>query len=103
MSNLRGELGDIIVGTNDGYELAVEPGSVDAMRFENAIAATSDREPAEASQLLREALSLWRGHPYADVDGGHGLDSEIRRLDEMRMQALEARMMRIFPPVTTGS
>ena len=92
VSNLRGELGDIIVGTNDGYELAAERPAVDAMRFEDAVSAAKDREPAEASQLLREALSLWHGHPYADVDGGHDLDSEIRRLDEMRMQALEARI-----------
>ena len=92
VSNLRSELGDIIVGTNDGYELAVERSAVDAMRFEDAISAAKDRSPAEASEILREALGLWHGHPYADVDGGHDLDAEIRRLDEMRMQALEAHI-----------
>ncbi|MEN8042107.1 MAG: BTAD domain-containing putative transcriptional regulator, partial [Actinomycetota bacterium] len=92
VSNLRSELGDIIAGTNDGYELAVERLMVDSMRFEDAVVAAKGREPAEASELLRDALGLWQGHPYADVDGGHDLDSEIRRLDEMRMQALEARI-----------
>ncbi|MFV2000768.1 MAG: BTAD domain-containing putative transcriptional regulator, partial [Acidimicrobiia bacterium] len=92
VSNLRGELGDVIKGTNDGYELAVERDRVDALVFEDAVSGSRDREPSEASTLLRDALGLWRGHPYADVDAGHAIDFEIRRLDEMRMQALEARI-----------
>ena len=35
---------------------------------------------------------MWRGHPYADVEGHGFLDGEITRLNEVRLTALEARI-----------
>ena len=37
-------------------------------------------------------MSLWRGHPYADIEANGHLDGEITRLSEMRLAALEARI-----------
>src|SRR4029453_9409065 len=48
--------------------------------------------PVEATQLLRAALALWRGHPYADVPGCFVLELEARRLEELRLHAVETRI-----------
>ena len=48
--------------------------------------------PAEAAQQLRAALALWRGHPYADVPGPFPLELEARRLEELRLRAVELRI-----------
>ena len=38
----------------------------------------------EVASVLREALAMWRGHPYADVEAHGFLDGEITRLSELR-------------------
>jgi DNA-binding SARP family transcriptional activator/WD40 repeat protein len=95
VSNLRHALGDVIRGTGDGYVLEVAPDTVDARRFEAAYRAAVDelaREPERAAARLRDALSSWRGYPYADVDAHGALDAEIARLQELRLLALERRI-----------
>src|SRR5919198_1182551 len=49
-------------------------------------------DQAQAAQTLRQALALWRGRPYADVAGSPPLDAEARRLEELRLEAVEARI-----------
>lgn len=44
------------------------------------------------ARLLREALGLWSGPAFADVQGGVQLDMEIRRLEETRLCALDQRI-----------
>ena len=95
VSNLRAAIGDIIVREDGGYRLATDPGQVDAVQFEQAVARAADlveTDPAEASQRLRAALALWRGNPYADVAGSFPLEIEARRLEELRLRAVEARI-----------
>jgi class 3 adenylate cyclase len=95
VSNLRHELGDVIVHDGGGYRLDVDPQQVDAVRFEEEVAragALVESNPAEASQRLRAALALWRGHPYADAAGSFRLELEATRLEELRLGAVEARI-----------
>jgi DNA-binding SARP family transcriptional activator/WD40 repeat protein/serine/threonine protein kinase len=95
VSNLRHVLGEVIRGTGGGYVLEVAPSTIDAARFEAAYRAAVDelaREPERAADRLRDALSSWRGHPYADVDAHGALDAEIARLQELRLLALERRL-----------
>jgi DNA-binding SARP family transcriptional activator/serine/threonine protein kinase/WD40 repeat protein len=95
VSNLRHVLGEVIRGTGGGYVLEVAPSTIDADRFEAAYRAAVDelaREPDRAADRLRDALSSWRGHPYADVDAHGALDAEIARLQELRLLALERRL-----------
>lgn len=77
-----------------GYRLG--PGSpggpvtvwVDAVEFESRLASArelTDDNVASAVAELRRALSLWRGEPFAGLDG---LSGESRRLGEERMSAL---------------
>ena len=49
-------------------------------------------DPDGAATMLRGALAMWRGHPYADVEAHGALDAECTRLGEVRLAALEARI-----------
>jgi serine/threonine protein kinase/DNA-binding SARP family transcriptional activator/WD40 repeat protein len=95
ISNLRAHLGDRLLTEGGGYRLDVARDEVDAYRFEDAIAQARtvlESQPAEAAQLLGEALGLWRGHTYADVPGSVRLEVEARRLEQLRLGAKEDRV-----------
>ena len=95
VSNLRAAIGDVIVRDDGGYRLAADPVEVDAIEFERTVehaATLVETDPVEAAQLLRAALALWRGHPYADVPGCFALELEARRLEELRLRAVETRI-----------
>ena len=68
-----------IVTRGRGYELRLGDGDVDARRFERLVA---ERAP-------REALALWRGAPLADLADEPFAAAEIRRLEELRLTAIE--------------
>ena len=95
ISNLRTELGDVVVREGSGYRLDLSRDQVDAARFEDEVAAASDLiaiSPIEAATRLRDALALWRGAPYADQTDVAALESEARRLEELRLKAVEDRL-----------
>jgi DNA-binding SARP family transcriptional activator/WD40 repeat protein len=92
LSNLRSEIGDVIRRQGSGYVLEIDRAAIDAFAFEDMVAVADDLIPREVSNTLREALAMWRGHPYADVDGYMALDGEIARLNELRMVSLEKRI-----------
>ncbi|GII95393.1 AfsR/SARP family transcriptional regulator [Sinosporangium siamense] len=78
-----------------GYVLTVEPGELDVHRFgslgregRDALAAG---EHERAAELLRQALALWRGRPYSDLDDRPELRDEALRLSEERLALLESR------------
>jgi predicted ATPase/DNA-binding SARP family transcriptional activator len=92
VSRLRKTLPDgSIEGLADGYRLAVEPGAVDAVRFERLVTAGRARpgDDPERVRLLREALGLWRGAALQDVDLPD--NAAVVRLEELRLTALEER------------
>ncbi len=95
LSNLRALLGDVIVRTGVVYRLNISNDDVDAWRFEKTVGEARGlvaTDPVEASRRLREALGLWRGRPYADLVDIPGLDAEVRRLEELRLEAVELRI-----------
>ncbi|MEN8237840.1 MAG: BTAD domain-containing putative transcriptional regulator [Actinomycetota bacterium] len=92
LSNLRSEIGDVIQKKGTGYVLEVDRDTVDAHVFEDMVAAADDLSPQDTARTLREALALWRGYPYADVDGYMTLSREAARLNELRMVAIEKKM-----------
>ena len=81
----RGSRPTVLVRKGDGYLLDIDPDQVDAVRFE--------RQLGEAAALSQydDALSLWRGHPFADVANADFAQAEIRRLEELRRAALVGR------------
>jgi DNA-binding SARP family transcriptional activator len=92
VSRLRKELGDRNLTTRSpGYVLQVEPGELDLARFETLVAEARLADPRRAADKLRTALALWRGPPLADLAYEPFAQTEIARLEEMRLAALEAR------------
>ncbi|MBO0682903.1 MAG: AAA family ATPase, partial [Candidatus Dormibacteraeota bacterium] len=94
VSRLRAVLGQegAVEWRAGGYLLAVEPESVDARRFERLLREGEEAlgsDPVAARELLREALSLWRGDPLAGLADGGGGQAEAARLRELRLGAVE--------------
>ena len=88
VSRLRRLLGPQLVSGPSGYALQVEAGRFDAARFERLLAAAR-AAPAEAVDLLREALELWRGAAYAGFSELETVRLEAIRLEELRLTATE--------------
>ncbi|MFI7541486.1 BTAD domain-containing putative transcriptional regulator [Actinoplanes sp. NPDC049599] len=84
--------GELIALTNGGYVLRVEPGALDADRFQAGLAqASADRKAgrlAEAGESLRRALALWRGEALPGLTGPV-FDSARNRLTEAQATAWE--------------
>jgi predicted ATPase/DNA-binding SARP family transcriptional activator len=76
-----------------GYLLDVDPGTVDAHRFECLVQSAAARlaafDAAAALDELRVALELWGGAPYQDLLDAPAAVAEIARLEELRAAALE--------------
>jgi DNA-binding SARP family transcriptional activator len=79
-----------------GYLLAVRPGELDAEVFQTRVEegrrALEAGEAAWARQELREALEMWRGAALAEVAYEEFAQRDIRRLDELRLAAIEAHV-----------
>ena len=73
-----------------GYELRIDPESVDVRRFERLLA-TANRaaEGRRAGGRGARALALWRGPALSDVADEPFAAPEIRRLEELRLEATE--------------
>ncbi|GAA2323488.1 BTAD domain-containing putative transcriptional regulator [Streptomyces violaceusniger] len=96
VSRLRKALpGGVIEGQPDGYRLMVEPGAVDAVRFERLVVAGQARAEDESRRvrLLREGLELWRGAAMQDVGlrDSAAFDAAVVRLEGLRLTATEER------------
>jgi predicted ATPase/DNA-binding SARP family transcriptional activator len=74
-----------------GYRLAVAPEMVDAVAFEAraraGARALAGGDAATAADLLREALSAWRGPALADVADEEFAAAPAARLEELRSTA----------------
>ncbi len=98
VSRLRKALGDedLLETTPAGYRLNIEPGELDAARFEQMVdegrAALAGGRPEEAGAVLRGALALWRGPPLADLAFEPFAQVEIARLEEQQQAAIETRV-----------
>jgi DNA-binding SARP family transcriptional activator len=97
---LRRVLGDpdgrVLTTRAPGYQLLLDPGDLDAGRFEE-LAGQGRRAMAagdfqRAAGVLAEALGLWRGRALADVPSSTLVAAEAGRLEESRLAALELRI-----------
>ena len=97
VSRLRKVLGpDVLVTRSPGYLIEVEPDALDLHRFERLVedgrSLLARGLAADASERLRQALSLWRGPALADFTYDSFAQSAIARLEEIRLAALELRI-----------
>ncbi|WP_079125023.1 AfsR/SARP family transcriptional regulator [Streptomyces lushanensis] len=85
-----------LVTRNQGYQLRVGAQASDRLRFEHL--AQHGREAsmtgayARSSQLLGEALALWRGPALTDVPSGALSSAHVIELEEARKGVLEWRV-----------
>jgi DNA-binding SARP family transcriptional activator len=99
VSRLRGILrqaddADRLRSRPGGYQLVIPEDAVDALRFEREIAgarrARSDgATPDAVSRAFHDALDLWVGPAFADINGEPFVVGERRRLEELRIVATE--------------
>ncbi|MEU7601285.1 AfsR/SARP family transcriptional regulator [Streptomyces sp. NPDC040724] len=87
---------DILVTLPGGYLLSSGGGVLDVREFDrlagSGYRAMDAGDFPAAARLLREALALWTGPAFADVQSGVQLDMEARRLEETRLCALDQRI-----------
>jgi DNA-binding SARP family transcriptional activator len=97
----------VLVTVAPGYALRVEDDALDAARFDRAVSRAhrrigqlaalhrpsglSTEELTAVVAELDEALSLWRGTPYLELEDAPSAVAERARLEELRVVALEDR------------
>lgn len=96
VSQLRKILPDGLLQTRPpGYAVAVEPASIDLVRFEQlrreGEAAHAAGNAELAARRFDEALSLWRGDALAEFQEPFA-QAEASRLDELHLACIEARI-----------
>ena len=95
VSNLRRPLGDDrLQGRPPGYVLRLEPIELDADRFDSLVREarkTLPVDPTIAASMLEDALRMWRGPALADLADQPSLLAESARLDDLRLDAQQAR------------
>jgi predicted ATPase/class 3 adenylate cyclase len=88
--------GGALVREAHGYRLRVEPAQLDANRFEVLVGEGSEALAAGkadvAAERLREALALWRGPAFADLQSERFAITAGARLEERRLSAVEKRL-----------
>ncbi len=91
---LRKALGpDAITTTGHGYRLTLPADAVDARQFETLANRGHELlalgEPDRAAYALSQALALWRGRPYGELEEWEPGSLEAARLTELRLDAQE--------------
>lgn len=79
-----------------GYQFSLSPDELDVFQFEDLLttarAAARSQSWQDAVGQARQALSLWRGEPLADIGSEALTLQELPRLAELRLRALEVRI-----------
>lgn len=86
----------LLVTDGSGYRLDAADDAIDARRFERLVRlgrrAYQEGHVEPAATTLAAALALWRGPAYAGLESTSFGSSEARRLEELRLVALEDRI-----------
>ncbi|MEU4349652.1 AfsR/SARP family transcriptional regulator [Streptomyces sp. NPDC023838] len=87
---------ELFITRPPGYLLNIGQGQLDLHDFERLTsrgrALLAAGKPAEAGQVLRQALQLWRGPALANVPAGRLLEGSIAHLEEERIHATQLRI-----------
>ncbi len=97
VSHLRSVVGrDALRTHGSGYELTVEPGQVDAHKFEERARSGRDAleagQPEQAVEILREALAMWRGPAFGDLAEARFAQPAAAAFEALRLTAVEDRI-----------
>jgi DNA-binding SARP family transcriptional activator len=92
VGELRRVLGaDALQTAAPGYAMRIDDHVLDLVVFERLVEEAKQLEPESAAARLRKALALWRGPPIGEFAYEPWAQTEIARLDELRLTALENR------------
>jgi DNA-binding SARP family transcriptional activator len=93
-SRLRAAIGEgAVVSQGGGYTLRLCEGALDSDRFEQLLRrGREQRDRGAAASILREALAMWRGAPFADVADEGFAQPEIARLEDLRLTCIAERV-----------
>lgn len=83
---------DALVTRPPGYTLQVDADRIDVACFERLVREARGQTAERRVAILRDALALWRGPPLADFTFESFAQTEIRRLEELKLDALEERI-----------
>jgi DNA-binding SARP family transcriptional activator len=87
---------DVLTTRSPGYLVRVEPDALDLHRFERLVdegrSLLARGLASDASERLRDGLSLWRGVALADFVYEAFAQAAIARLEEIRLAAVELRI-----------
>jgi DNA-binding SARP family transcriptional activator len=93
ISRLRKAIGaDRVLTRSPGYLIEVDASELDLARFEGLVAGAREASAAARSEMLHQALALWRGPPLADLAFDSFAAGECARLEELRLTTLEERI-----------
>lgn len=101
VSRLRARLAtvgiaDVLLTKKAGYGLLLARDQIDSGRFECLLAlgqeALRGGDPERATEILHQALDLWRGCVLEDLGQPDFAAAETARLDELRLVALDSRI-----------
>lgn len=88
-----GPAGTALTTHPPGYRLSAHPDEIDAARFERlagqGMADLGVGRPRDAAGRLRDALALWHGEPFLDIDDLPFASAEAARLRELRLATRE--------------
>ncbi|MFW2381749.1 MAG: BTAD domain-containing putative transcriptional regulator [Acidimicrobiales bacterium] len=91
----KGANSTVVVTSSPGYMLVTDPDAIDAKRFESLTEEGRrllDVDPAAASLVFHEALALWKGRAFEEFVYDEFAQTEIARLEELRLAAVEDRI-----------
>jgi DNA-binding SARP family transcriptional activator len=80
----------------EGYRLYGDPRAVDCAVFVDAVSRARTLDDDEAAHLLRQALGLWRGTAFADLESLTFFQSSSIKLHDVRIEALEEWTKRLL-------
>ncbi|WP_328891848.1 AfsR/SARP family transcriptional regulator [Streptomyces sp. NBC_00316] len=87
---------DVLVTAPGGYMLVSGEGVSDVREFDRLAGlgyrAMDAGDYPRAAETLRQALDLWTGLPFSGVQTGGQLGTEVKRLEESRLCALDQRI-----------
>jgi DNA-binding SARP family transcriptional activator len=87
---------ELIVTRAPGYLLDLPADATDVFSFEQLLRAgrreLARRRPTDSLRMLTHAQGLWRGVAYSEVRDEPFARAEARRLDELRLTAIETRV-----------
>ena len=90
VSQLRKSLGpDVIETRPPGYRVRLESADLDVARVRRLVDDARASDPPRRARLLGEALGVWRGDALAELAYESFAQTEIARLEELRLTLVE--------------